>query len=517
MSTSEEDVIKMEEMSPENRNDSESTPPGSKITRLPPELISQVFQHLRDNPKSISPKELNDLCNLRRACKYFATIGTEYTIRTVLQKLNGDWTRLAIFFTRRDLERLRNLSREPGLKHMADKIRSIFFVSWAANPDMAADIDKYYESTLRYESGPWMPSKNKHPPIDLSPCAREAWCQRFRDLVDEQEALKPQISALLQEVLPSLPGLMSFYYRSGGLGGHPASRSLHTSLSPLCPQTAYDRQKGWNKIQRPGHDVELLYLFLRAFIKQETTLRTMTLSYLDWSFFHVKNKHGLPKILENYLFWDLYHFELWINNSFSAIDRSTGCKWKEESGKDGNSPGCAHEIVSSGLVAEFLESMPGLRSLSIHFPGSDYTKKHLNLPAPKIDWVIPLDQDWRHLNDLTIGGVLCTADDLESLLVTHRRTLRRLKLLHLRLVGSSVRSLLMTLRRELPRVTKFVIAGLWIGNLDEYGLPVATAAADKWSFTDSMEAKVSKWFVSPRLYWRGEEDYCPLDDWENGR
>ncbi|KAK3990706.1 hypothetical protein QBC44DRAFT_307272 [Cladorrhinum sp. PSN332] len=494
-------------------DDTQLSPSESKITHLPPELISQVFRHLRDDPKSPSPRELNDLCNLRRSCKYFANVGAEYTIGTVLSKMSGDSTRYAMFFTQRDLERLRNLSRELSLKRLANKVHSIFFVSWAANPNMAAEIDKYYESTLRYESGPWGPSEKNHPPIDLSPCAKEAWCQRLKDLVVEQEALKPHMSAMLHKLLPSLPALADFNYRCAGLGGQPGPLPSHTSLSPLCPQSAFGREKGWNKIQRPGHDVELLYVFLRAFIKREIPLRAIYLSYLDWSFFHVKNTHGIPKILDTDLFQDLHHFELWMNNSYSAIDPS-GCKWKDESGKH-DTPGCPREIVSSGLLAEFLETMPELRTLSIHFLGSDYTKKHLNLPAPKIEWVIPLDEKWVYLNDLTIGGVLSTADDLEDFIVKHKRTLRRLRLLHIRLVGSSVRSLLMTLLRELPRVTKFEIGGTCIGNLDEYGLPLATAPADKWPITEGMpgmKAKLAKWFVSPRLYWRGEEDYCPLDE-----
>ncbi|KAK4221951.1 hypothetical protein QBC38DRAFT_460920 [Podospora fimiseda] len=512
-----------EDTNPENMALTNHSRPESKITRLPPELVSQVFQQLREDPKSISPKELNDLCNLRHACKYFANVGSEYTIKTVLQKFSGDWTRLAVLFTRRDLERLGNLTSDPRLKNMAAKVRMLFFVGWAANPDMASEIDKYYESTLRYETGPWVPmDKSKHPPIDESPEAKEAWCQRFRDLVEEQHDIKAQMSAMLHQVLPSLTGLLNFYYQAGGMNNNPATRSRHTSLSPLQPKAAFGAKRGWNQIQRPGHDVELIYICLRAFIKQKVTLRSMSLAWLDWSFFHVKNTHGLPKILETDLFTDLYHFTLWMNNSFSAIDLSTGCKWKKKSGKEeeNNSAagGCAHEIVSSGIVAEFLESMEHLRTLSIHFPGCGYSKKYFNLPAPKLEWVVPIEKRWRYLDDLHIGGVLCSLEELEYLVQNHKKRLRKIKLSHIRLVGSTIRNLLVTLHRDFPDITEFWIDGLCIGNLDEYGLPLGTVPEDRWSINGALEKKISKWFTSPRLWWREyEEEYCPLDDWENGK
>lgn len=365
------------------------------------------FQRFYPDP---TPNPKRDLYNFRLVCKQFSVIAMPFTHQ-----------HLCLFLTKKHLQKLDNVAKHPSIPRAVRALRyyATDYAQW----------DKVHEGGYSHLHDAWMNSQDLMAPVvdlSLEPADYVQYCQIHK----EQHELKRDDEDVkcFANVFPRLERLQA--------------------IDVLCGPRLLRRDRvrclevDHMNLREASLGIRALETVLSALVDAKIRLKSFEAGVFDCRFF------DLPRKELDRLFLPLRQLQCLelVMSGQRAYRFDT------------------QAVARTGVIRELLEPMKELRNLVIKLPPMYFG---LASVTARLSDVIPSFK-WEHLTRLSLSDVECTSEDLLSVLLRHKDTLRKLCLGRVVLHSPSWASVLRTIRQDMRLETACLCSDLYetlpIGN-----------------------------------------------------
>ncbi|OTA99875.1 hypothetical protein M426DRAFT_16018 [Hypoxylon sp. CI-4A] len=341
--------------------------------------------------------DIEDVRRFRLCSRDFADIAARVVHRQVVFYLHY-----------RDLEMLRSISLHPIASR---NVHSLVYVG-----DTLARPKKSFEE---FRDTPW---NFRNEPLDR---VRELY-ENYKTTIDHEERIlaDKEDFACLREVIPRFTALRDItfscdrsFWNHDWVKKTPFQDCYHSTCDELEPFGCRQLDSLLGPISENG-----------------IRLKSLAAGLVGWEIF----KKPLPELRRALpLYSDLTCLKLVIrtgdpDNHPADPDDPTGRYVPQ-----------VRRLLGTGLLRESIKSLTQLQTLSIVF--DDYSSDH-GWPA-RLEDILEPGHKWEHLTNLTLGTVICERQELLTMLMIHRTTLRQLCLANMRLGSTFWIKLLPGMRR----------------------------------------------------------------------
>ncbi|KAH6971182.1 hypothetical protein BKA56DRAFT_595992 [Ilyonectria sp. MPI-CAGE-AT-0026] len=367
-----------------------------------PDYSSVVGEFQRFYPDA-TPNPKRDLYSFRLVCKQFSVIAMPFTHQ-----------HLCFFLTKKHLQKLDYVAKHPSIPRAVQALRyyATDYAQW----------DKVHEGGYNYGQDTWInPQDLMAPVVDLSlkPADYAQYCKIHK----EQYELKRDDEDVkcFANVFPRFQRLQA--------------------IDVLCGPRLLRRNRvrglefDHMDLRETSLGVRALETVLSAVADARIRLKSFEAGVFDWNFFN-RDRKELDR-----LFLPLRQLQC-----LELVMSGQRADWFD-----------IKALARTGVIRELIEPMKELRSLVIKLP-----PMYLSL-ASVTAWlsdVIPPFK-WEHLIRLSMHDVECTSEDLLSVLLRHKDTLRKLCLGRIVLRSPSWESVLRTIRQDLRLETACLCSELY--------------------------------------------------------